>query len=326
MLIFTILEIGLGLAFVYLLLSLLTSWFNELIANFLQLRAKGLEQGIRALLKDPPGFASDPAQYLADHPEYQGYLSFADQFYGHPLVKALTGHFPARARPSTIPARTFALVALDILFPEVDFVDKTVDQLKLLITSKHLHPDVETALLTLIEGGARDIEALRKGIETWFDDTMSQVSDWYRRGVSRRSLILGLLLAIVLNVDTLVVANTLWQEPSLRSGIASYLQQNLPQLQPGQAASAETVGQVRDALSAFDFPIGWTTFGPGPVMQKAAESGQSPLAGLLNWLLLRLIGWVLTGIAVSQGAPFWFDILRKVISPAQPAAPAKSGG
>ncbi|MFN2598074.1 MAG: hypothetical protein ABR563_12915, partial [Pyrinomonadaceae bacterium] len=30
-----------------------------------------------------------------------------------------------------------------------------------------------------------------------------------------------------------------------------------------------------------------------------------------GWLLLKLFGLFLTGLAISQGAPFWFDLLNK---------------
>ena len=49
----TILEVVIGLAFVYLLLSLICSTINELLAGFMKLRARDLEQGIRNMLCDP---------------------------------------------------------------------------------------------------------------------------------------------------------------------------------------------------------------------------------------------------------------------------------
>src|SRR5918994_412801 len=59
----TILEVVLGLSFVYILLSLLCSSINELLAGFLKLRAKDLDSGIRNLLVDP-----DLAREVLDHP------------------------------------------------------------------------------------------------------------------------------------------------------------------------------------------------------------------------------------------------------------------
>lgn len=36
--------------------------------------------------------------------------------------------------------------------------------------------------------------------------------------------------------------------------------------------------------------------------------------GLLLWILLHSVGWTLTALAVSLGAPFWFDTLNRFMS------------
>jgi hypothetical protein len=41
--------------------------------------------------------------------------------------------------------------------------------------------------------------------------------------------------------------------------------------------------------------------------------GQSKPADAWGWIT-KLIGWLLTGVAVTLGAPFWFDLLKKLIS------------
>lgn len=42
--------------------------------------------------------------------------------------------------------------------------------------------------------------------------------------------------------------------------------------------------------------------------------GASCPAGNLWQLLMRLTGWLITGLAVSLGAPFWFDLLQRFVS------------
>src|ERR1044071_9311031 len=79
----TLLEVAIGVVFVYLLLSLLCSAFSELIESFLKFRARDLEKGIGKLLDDP---------------------TLVTDFLNHPLVK------PLGEKPSYIPARTFSLV------------------------------------------------------------------------------------------------------------------------------------------------------------------------------------------------------------------------
>jgi hypothetical protein len=50
-----ILEVVIGIIFIYWLLSLMCSALNEMMASLLSLRAKSLKKGIRNLLNDPKG-------------------------------------------------------------------------------------------------------------------------------------------------------------------------------------------------------------------------------------------------------------------------------
>src|SRR6266446_414475 len=68
-----ILDVAIGLIFVYLLLSLICSALNEIIETALKKRAIDLERGIRELLV--PGSSSgspDIVQRMYDHPMLNG--------------------------------------------------------------------------------------------------------------------------------------------------------------------------------------------------------------------------------------------------------------
>ena len=96
----TALDVVIGLAFLFFLLSIVVSAVNELIASLLAWRAKNLEEGIRNLLGDETA-----------------------AFYATPRVRALgkeKRRKPGeRRKPSYIPARTFALTVLDTFAPEI---------------------------------------------------------------------------------------------------------------------------------------------------------------------------------------------------------------
>jgi hypothetical protein len=111
-----ILDVAIGLAFVYFLLSLICSAFRESIEAWEKRRAVYLERGIRELLKCPDGTS------LPDG------ASLVEKLYKHPLVYGLflgeydsakirkNGLMPARSNlPSYIPAENFAAALLDIV-------------------------------------------------------------------------------------------------------------------------------------------------------------------------------------------------------------------
>jgi hypothetical protein len=100
-----IIDVAIGVFFLYLLLSLVCSSLTEGIARILALRSSNLKEGIRNLLNEPP----------------QG--ETVERLYNHPLVKGLyrKGWFDKlvrrEAKPSYIPSHTFALALFDIVAP-----------------------------------------------------------------------------------------------------------------------------------------------------------------------------------------------------------------
>jgi hypothetical protein len=94
----SVLEIAIGLTFVYVLLALVCSTLNEWIAGIFKLRAKTLRKGIATLLEDPE--VEGLAKLLFDHPLFQGWKRKGEKDF-----------------PSYIPARTFTLALIDIILP-----------------------------------------------------------------------------------------------------------------------------------------------------------------------------------------------------------------
>src|SRR6267378_3643573 len=96
----TVIDIAIGLVFVYLLLSLICSAVNEIIERFAKYRASDLERGIKELLHDQ---------------------AWVDQIYKHPLVNGLfEGAYEPGGKklPSYIPATNFALALMDCVLPD----------------------------------------------------------------------------------------------------------------------------------------------------------------------------------------------------------------
>src|SRR5271156_5090841 len=119
----TTLEVAIGMALVYLLLSLFCTAINEVIAGIQGSRAKNLERGIKSLftdgLKTPQNTGSDGKVSPA--------VSLAEAVYDHGLVQSLyrstANEKPAglfgvfgSSLPSYIPARVFSSALFDLLF------------------------------------------------------------------------------------------------------------------------------------------------------------------------------------------------------------------
>jgi hypothetical protein len=75
------------------------------------------------------------------------------------------------------------------------------------------------------------------------------------------------------------------------------------------------------ALQQAGLPIGWSAPVPPRVFDDGCAKGEArcrqalPLANLawLGNMLLMVAGWLLTALACTLGAPFWFDALGKLV-------------
>jgi hypothetical protein len=220
---------------------------------------------------------------------------------------------------------------------------------------------LKTALATLLQQTEGTLESFKTAVETWFNDSMDRVSGWYKRHTQWVQLILAIALTFALNLDSVSVVKTLSEDNSgllktVAANAEKFVEQTAsnanpassPQPSPTPASTlpanssspAERLGQLRTELSALILPIGWTS-APPPGFKDNSDfrqwpglpwTGNDPQQWVGSWWNIvyhHFIGWLLTVIAVSLGAPFWFDVLSKVISirasgdPPQPQSQSK---
>jgi hypothetical protein len=257
-----ILEVAVGLAFVYFALSTVASHVNEQVAGMLAWRAKDLEKGILNLLADP---------------------NLAQQVWQHPLIQLL-GSKPGRA-PAYIPAATFSLALLDSVSPGPAAAD--IAQVRAGFAQL---PDgsAKGALLAIVDSSYGDIVRVRTGVEDWFNSAMDRLSGEYKRRLLWFTLLIAALVAVVVGADTIALAQSLYQEEGIRAGLVA-------------AAQSQTSANNPNALqmlSSLGLPLGW---------------GHLPTTAV-DWSL-KAAGLLLTTLAVSLGAPFWFDLLQSFTNP-----------
>jgi hypothetical protein len=277
----TVLEVAIGIAFVYLLLAIFCTTINEWLAGILKTRGKLLKQGILQLLapdaRDSKTAETNPIVSL---------------FYQHPLVK---GMIRDAAHPSYLPARTFAKVIMDLATPNhpgsIDF-----NQLEAGIKNDLPDGSLKKSLLAAIQGVDANIQEAQKAIEAWYDDAMDRVSGWYKRKTQVWTVVVALIITIGTNADTVHIARQLWIEPAIRGQIVEAAK-NPPN--PAASGAQTTASAAGDTNVILGRVIGWRS--------------NDFSVGILTWLQ-RILGWILTVIAVSLGAPFWFDVLNKFMN------------
>lgn len=274
------LEIAISLALLYLLLGLLCSMVNEWVAGMTGLRANNLWDGVRNLLYDSEG------------------SGLAKELYDHPLIKNLAK--PGQ-RPSYVPSRTFALALFDLVAPVQDAMSaKTLPHVRNSIATIP-NAQVKTALVALIDDAGEDVKKARANVEQWYDDAMDRVSGWYRKKTQVLILVWALAVTGTLNADTILIANTLAQDAALRASMVALAETTTKEPLPQEAAQLK---QLYAKVQKLGLPIGWSRDSNDATAVPSSSGG---------WAL-KIIGLMITTIAVSLGAPFWFDVLNKMIN------------
>jgi hypothetical protein len=317
-----VLDVALGLIFLYMMTSLLVTIVQEMLATALHLRAKNLFDAIENLVDDPD---------LAKHSEYRDLVV---ELYRHPLVASLYRDTAPRdakatreiirktALPSYIPSRTFAIALLDVLRGK-NAADATgintvlggaqtsiakLPESRLKRTLTLLVADGESLGTTLDQRA----HAVSERVEGWFNDSMGRASGWYKRQAQKISIVIAVAIAVIINANTFHVAGELWHDNTLRAQVAAtaaaYYKDQTNKTADSATAAKEATPSVAarwnaqmKELDESSLPIGWT-----------ADITSSLPRGFTDWLAL-LFGWLVTGFAASLGATFWFDILGKVL-------------
>ena len=296
----SMLEVAVGMAFFYLLLAIICSSINELIARFLKLRASTLQSGISELLADPTA------------------TGIANELYQHPLIKSLE---KGSRLPSYIHSRTFAAALVDSIAQGVT----TVAALKTSLASNDQIPaDLKRQLTIIINDANDDMAEVRRGVAVWFDDSMARVSGWYKRKAQVATFVVASLIAIFINADSLKLANGMLQNPAAREAFIAQASAIAPTDNGGVPATS--LKAVKDAIQPLGIELGWPD-----VDLSSVEAVARYAANPANWLG-NVPGWLITVFAILMGAPFWFDLVSRVANirssgtPPPSTTPARVGG
>ncbi|HYH83782.1 MAG TPA: hypothetical protein VEX86_28580 [Longimicrobium sp.] len=323
-----ILDVAIGLILVYLLMSLLCSTIREGLEGWLRTRSVHLERGIRELLHDPAG------------------TTLVSDVYNHPLVQSLyKGEYdplqirtrkkkdgtvehhavPARGHlPSYIPSANFALALLDVVARGPSSADPgTADGSAPVLTLAGIrarvggiqNPPVQRALLAAIDTANGDLTRAQKNVEAWFDSSMDRVSGWYKRRTQLVLFLIGLVVAVLLNVDSFGIAQFLYRDKPARDALVA--QAAAVSQDTSFITQPRSVERIHASIEGLRLPIGWAR-DPAGQLHRVSPTGRTVRRdeSWIKWiadLLGASGGWLMTAFAVSFGAPFWFDVLNKVM-------------
>jgi len=343
-----VIGVAVGLVTMYLVLSILASHLQELLAANSQSRSKLLNSAITTML---------------------GSQSLTQAFFGHPLVKALrpvskknSGNVSA---PAYIPSDVFRKVLLTVLGQVYSSHTATLKDVLAQMPDSALRQSLSTITL-----GVDDESGIAKAIENWYLSAMDRTIGLYKRQTQGSLLLVGFVLAVAFNANTFHAAQVLWSSSSARDQAQLIAQQCLQGT--NQTCGKDSTPDVKALEESMGkLPVGWTVDNkaaltaawcgwlkagqnveetakpslpqycksqqpqtqagnpqqaksqPPPLQQAQAqqfnptEANPTRVGELGNdalMLLTMLAGWLFTAVAVSWGAPFWFDLLNQIVN------------
>lgn len=307
---FPLLDVVIGLVFIYALLSLVCTAANEIYAGLSDRRETHLYAGISNLLGEYAASGATRVNTNYTQPGMTTATNVVDAFYAHPLIKSLN---EKGTRPSYIPDAVFARVLLDMFAPTGGAVKLPVDKFNEFVSgvTKALPPDsdLRRTLLILAEDAGGDLEKLLASLVVWFNDAMKRVTGWYKNQSQSSLLLISFLVCLALNVDSIRIVKELYSSPAKRNVIVAQAEQAsktyVENSGNGSAESARILMESLGKLETTGLTLGWEGYASKPEAYK----GQF----YVN-LFSTLIGILFTALAATLGAPFWFDMLGKLIN------------
>jgi hypothetical protein len=293
-----VLEVAIGLIVIYYILGSVVSFTTKLINEFFESRGKALEQYLIKLVGDKKiGDLINLPQMQALRPiRYKGFLSV----FGSVTEPKMIEKIPV----ATLVDSFFDIAGLTAkkelsLLELAELIDKLPDS------------DGKRAFISWINQGVTNLTDLRARTTAYFNGILEQAAETFRARARSFVIILSIGITVLFGTDTIQLAQALWTNGELRA--IAVAQADIVVAQGGTTAD---LSDIIDDLAKFSIKVGWW---------QTQQFPQS--SNVLDWssfVFLKILGLGITAVAVSQGASFWYDLLKKLSSPATSSSSSKS--
>jgi hypothetical protein len=327
---FPILDLVIGMIFIYFILSIISSTVVEIILTAKRIRARLLEKWLLTIfdkkMKQPDGTEITLGQAIMDHcsvtalskpGESTSYISAKN--FASSLIEKITFQADPTKIVKTLGELTEALEKTTVLSTEF--------KRALLNYANEVKDSYEK--LTIKTMG--ELEMFRSKIENWYDSSMERLTGPLKKHSRFFTIIIACAVAIFLNADSIAISKYLYSNPDARAKLAAKAyetskdstaraklvsvkniiaadsnirvmdstEQTIDEVEQIMKAKMDEVNEATAALKGA-IPLGWSS---------------SDFKGVDSWFLFilsKIFGLAFTVFAIFMGAPFWFDILNKI--------------
>lgn len=322
-----VIDLVILLSFTYFISSLILSAINESIAGYLRLRQNDLRLAMENMF-----FSADWKTFVRT------------LFVKNPNVENL---MKSKGRPPAyIPAQNFMLAMLSYLDPEKYAAGIIASKPDERTTPKPGEPqknilpkDIMTVLTTLMMQGSQSTsdllntrvltkqELFEKNLESFYNNNMDRVTGWYKEKIRKLLFVLGFVLAVALNIDTIKISNDALKDENRLSKTVDNITSAISKI----AADGDSI-VIKDSTNVVVFKtnksanINNTTATVRQLKNLTVyyEKASGYNLGYKSWAAfikqwednfwLKLLGILITTFALQLSSTFWFETITKSIN------------
>ena len=312
-------DIFIGLSLVMLLVSMIVTVITQAFTNIVNSRGTKLMEGIAGLLTQlHPGITQQIAEEIStkvlSHPLVSD-GKLAAVIHREELTKLLlelgAGDLPDKQKLSAgaQSALEDALIANGICDGpkanvQAQIREKLANIRSLALHLELTHPELANAARARVAFLQQANSQFLAKINLWFDQTMDRVSERFTTHTRYVTFGAGLLVALVLQLDTAALVSRLSTDADLRKSLVEIAQNQPAGAKPPTDAVIQLNDADRDNLkdlmvnNVVGIPQGW-----GDWVGRWHKD---------NWFM-KSVGIFLTAFLLSLGAPFWYGALQNLL-------------
>jgi len=164
------------------------------------------------------------------------------------------------------------------------------------------------------------LEVFRGKIKNWYNTSTARITGTFKQTRAYPlTIVVAVIMVICLNTDSIEIGKYLYNNHAASKELAATALSNFPNyknaIDSGKTPTSNTQSAITandlqvqkiqlqnyiDSLQSLDLPLGW----------KAANITNWP--AFFDYSKKHIAGWIATILAIMMGAPFWFDILNKI--------------
>jgi hypothetical protein len=317
----SIVDLAVVLMFSYLLLSIIASTIHELFLTIIKARSRMLSKALSNMFFDET-WRAETSKLLLNSPSIRALQKDAGIF------------------PAYIPASSFANAVLGII-RNGSTEPITVESIRSKLNDDQslIKGEARIALLNILDAANNDYEKFISGVESFYNSSMDRVSGWFKSRYQIHMLIISAFVSVLLNVDSIHLAQTLWADKVKLEQMANTATLQFKNIEKTENEivlnGSEKNATIRIGINLTNDTTILSLDSALNLLKKQHEEAASAIqkfksSGLpMGWenrqafnsafrweprLVVRIAGWLITTLAVFMGAPAWFDILNKLIN------------